>query len=160
MNISTPAIPTILNLPPNVPRNVQPNGSLLQGDAGQREISGESFAAKLNRATLPSAPDQEAQRRQQVEKTAGDLVSAALILPILKQLRRGSLNKNPVFGGGDGEKTFGPEFDMQIADRIAQSPNLPVRKALAERMLNRGKVIDRRPSQAAKVPGTGLHVNG
>jgi hypothetical protein len=126
-----------------------------------RDVVGESFAEKLNRAKLATAPDEPTLRKQAAEKTAGDLVSTALILPVLKQLRRGSLNHNPVFGGGDGEKTFGPLFDTQIADRIAQSPNLPIRQSLADRMLNRGKVIDRRPAALkAKTATQGINVHG
>jgi hypothetical protein len=77
------------------------------------------------------------QRVDQAEKAAGDLTSNALILPMLKQLRRSVWNQNTLFSGGIGEKTFGPEFDMQIADRIAHSPRLGVKTALASRLMQR-----------------------
>lgn len=78
-----------------------------------------------------------AQRRSQAEKAATGLVSNALILPILKQLRRSSLDNKGPFSPGTGEKAFGPEFDIQIADRIANSPRLGIKKALADRLMKK-----------------------
>ncbi len=94
---------------------------------------GVTFAEVLNGAALPVQTEAQA-RTEQIAKTAGDLVAHALILPMLKQVRRGSETGNPVFNGGMGEKTFGPEFDMTLAERIAHSPNLPVKDALVKRL--------------------------
>jgi hypothetical protein len=85
-----------------------------------------------------SGPTAAARRQHDAEEAAAGLVSHALILPILRQLRRDPFNQEGYFSPGIGEKTFGPEFDMQIADRIAHSPQLGIRKALAQRMLNGG----------------------
>ena len=71
--------------------------------------------------------DEAADAHAKAEKAAEGLISNALILPILKQVRRSSFGENSVFSGGNGEKAFGPEFDMQLSDRIAQSPRLGVR---------------------------------
>lgn len=71
-------------------------------------------------------------------EAAGSLVAHALILPVLKQLRRGTWGQDTPFSAGIGEKTFGPEFDMQIADRVAHSPRMGVTDALAKRLLGRG----------------------
>jgi hypothetical protein len=71
--------------------------------------------------------------------SAAGLVSHALILPVLRQIRRSSLDTKGPFSSGIGENTFGPEFDMQIADRIARSPELGVRKALVNRLMTRGQ---------------------
>ena len=155
MDIVSPFNPNTLD---RTPRTVRAADEVLQGTAGTVDIPRESFAARLNRATTSTALTPDQQRKVQVEKTAGDLVSVALILPMLKQLRRGSMNTDPVFGGGAGEKAFGPEFDMTLADRIAQSPNLPIKKALVERMLNRSKVIDKRAYYQAL--GKGMNLNG
>jgi hypothetical protein len=84
-------------------------------------------------------PADAATRRKQAEEAAAGLVSGALILPMLKQIRRTSFNGGGPFSAGIGEKTFGPEFDMQIADRIAHSPELGIRKALANRLMSRGQ---------------------
>lgn len=93
------------------------------------------FQAILQR--LAPVPE-DAARRQEAEEAAAGLVSNALILPILKQVRRSTFNTEGPFSAGTGEKAFGPEFDMQIADRIAHSPQLGIRKALADRMMKRG----------------------
>jgi Rod binding domain-containing protein len=90
-------------------------------------------------ATLEGAKEHETRRREQAEKAAGDLVSNALIMPMLKQLRRSVWGENTVFSRGIAEKTFGPQFDMQISDRIAHSPRLGLKTALTERLLKRGQ---------------------
>ena len=75
--------------------------------------------------------------REEAEDAASGLVSQALILPILKQLRRSSEESKGPFSPGIAEKAFGPEFDMQLSDRIAHSPRLGVTKALADRLMKR-----------------------
>ena len=97
--------------------------------------------------------DAQAERRAKAEEAAAGLVSNALILPVLKQLRRSSFGENPVFSGGNGEKMFGPQFDMQLADRIAHSPNLGIKNVLADRLMKRGP-------QASPVQRKGLDVHG
>lgn len=91
-------------------------------------------AEKLNQSV---DVDAAAEAHAKAEKAAAGLVSNALILPILKQVRRSSFGENSIFSGGNGEKAFGPEFDMQLADRIAQSPRLGVREALVKRLEKR-----------------------
>jgi len=75
----------------------------------------------------------------EARKVAGDLVSNALIMPLLKQIRRDPFGQNTIFSPGTGEKAFGPEFDMQLADRIAHSPKMTVTDALAQRLATRGQ---------------------
>jgi hypothetical protein len=75
--------------------------------------------------------------RKEAEKAASGLVSEALILPIFKQIRRSMEETKGPFSPGIAEKSFGPRFDMQLADRIAQSPRLGVKKALADRLMKR-----------------------
>ena len=91
----------------------------------------QSAAEAMNAAR---ASDPTADAHAKAEKAAEGLVSNALILPILKQLRRSSYGENSVFSGGNGEKSFGPEFDMQLSDRIAKSPRLGVKNALVARL--------------------------
>jgi hypothetical protein len=107
--------------------------------------------ASLNKQKTPDAADAQTQRRQKIEKTAGDLVSNALILPMLKQLRRSPWGENTVFSGGIGEKTFGPEFDIQIADHIAHSPRLGVKAAIASRLMQRTNPDAAMAMQSSKV---------
>ena len=89
-------------------------------------------------STLQKALSAKTDPRKQAEDAAAGLVSQALILPILQQLRRSPFNTKGPFSAGTGEKTFGPQFDMQLADRIAHSPRLGVKNALADRIMKRG----------------------
>ena len=79
-----------------------------------------------------------AKKRARAEDAAAGLVSNALIMPMLKQLRHSTLNSKGPFSPGTGEKAFGPEFDMQISDSIAHSPRLGIKEALADRLMNSG----------------------
>jgi hypothetical protein len=95
----------------------------------------------LNHVTAAgTAEGPKAAEAKRVRDAAAGLVSQALILPILKQIRRSPWGTNPIFGGGMGEKAFGPEFDMQIADRIARSPRMGATNALTERLMKRTTV--------------------
>jgi hypothetical protein len=129
-------------------------------------------AAAFGTAAMPAAPfggptsfstllekaqqqlDDHAAQRKQAEDGAAGLVANALILPILKQLRRSSFGENTVFSGGNGEKMFGPQFDMQLADRIAHSPNLGIKNVLADRLMKKA------PQAAATKITKGLDVHG
>jgi hypothetical protein len=91
------------------------------------------FAALLAQHTSQQ-PASKTEARKKAEKAAGDLVANALILPVMKQLRRSPYGENTVFSGGMGEKAFGPEFDIQIADRLAHSPRMAVTQVLANRL--------------------------
>jgi hypothetical protein len=105
--------------------------------------------------------EQETKHREQAEKAAGDLVSNALILPMLKQLRRSVWGENTVFSRGMGEKAFGPQFDMQISDRIAHSPRLGLKTALTERLLKRGQPdAAGNNNQAQDQPNGGIDLHG
>ncbi len=123
--------------------------------------TGETAAEKLNNQ---QDVDAAAAAHAKAEKAASGLVSNALILPILKQVRRSSLGENSVYSGGNGEKAFGPEFDMQLADRIAQSPRLGVREALVQRLEKRSPVSQLQPARksakvASRAPSR-IDVNG
>jgi hypothetical protein len=90
-----------------------------------------------------------------LRKVAGDLVANALILPVLKQNRRSVWSQNSLFSGGTGEKTFGPQFDMQLADRIAHSPRMGVTAAVANRLAAREQRVH--PNVAARSQGVDVH---
>ncbi|HUO10350.1 MAG TPA: hypothetical protein VM008_18735 [Phycisphaerae bacterium] len=104
---------------------------------------------------LQKETDPAADKHAEAEKGAEGLISNALILPILKQIRRSPFGENSVFSGGNGEKAFGPEFDMQLADRIAQSPRLGVREALVQRLESRSA-----PATSPSNPGLRTAANG
>jgi len=104
---------------------------------------------------IKQAQDQQ----RKVKKIAGDLVSNALILPVLKQIRRSPFAQKDIFRGGIGENTFGPEFDMQMADRIAHSPKMTVTDALARRLSQHGPARSRVPQDAPQGQ-VGVDVHG
>lgn len=129
--------------------------------AGGVQRAGETMTEFLNRQARFKTTSVADGQHAKAEKAAAGLVSNALILPVLKQLRRSSFGKNSVFSGGNGEKTFGPEFDMQLADRIAQSPNLGIRDALAAKMEQRGHAMTKTSGQKTNAKAAGrLDVNG
>ena len=107
--------------------------------AAAKGISGELAPAtsKGFKTLLEQHAKSYAEARKQAEEAAAGLVSQALILPVLKQVRRSALDTKGPFSPGIAEKTFGPQFDMQLADHIAHSPRLGVKKALADRLLKR-----------------------
>jgi hypothetical protein len=96
---------------------------------------GAAFEQVLTRQGGASTPAAKAHAK--AEKAAGDLVANALILPLLKQVRRSPWGENSVFSGGIGEKSFGPQFDIQIADHLAHSPRMAVTQVLTARLEKR-----------------------
>lgn len=110
--------------------------------------AGTSFMEMLNRRQ-PGEATGEDERQKTAEKAVGNLLSEALVLPVLKQVRRGTFGQEGIFKPGIGEKTFGPEFDRRIADRIAQSPKLHgIAVDMANRWLHKGKPAARGGSPA------------
>jgi len=81
-----------------------------------------------------------AQRDDTITKAARALTAQALVLPILKELRGGSLAWGP-FKASDAEKSFGPMLDTALADRIAASPRLPVAAAIEARLRARERGV-------------------
>jgi hypothetical protein len=146
---------TVDNTPASLATLSKAKGPAAARGATPPSVAGGGFAQLLKRridladakAQATDPGEEDAQRRQQAEKAAGDLVSNALILPMLKQLRRSVWGQNTVFSAGIGEKAFGPQFDIQIADRIAHSPRLGLKTALTERLIKRGQP-DARPDAA------------
>jgi Rod binding domain-containing protein len=118
---------------------------------------GETATQELN---ADKTVDEAAERHATAEKAAEGLVSNALILPILKQVRRSAFAQNDVFSGGNGEKAFGPEFDMQLSDRIAKSPRLGVKNALVAKLEKHHGVTPQTTKTAAVKQTKRLDVNG
>jgi hypothetical protein len=66
-------------------------------------------------------------------ETAAQLVSIALVQPILAQLRESSLAEGP-FAPGDAERRFGPMLDQELAERITRGTHFPLTDAVARRL--------------------------
>lgn len=114
----------------------------LQGAAagsgkGAPVAGGRGFGAALEGVVSGKVTLAEKQAHAQAQKAAGGLVANALILPVLKQVRRSHLGEKGVFSGGIGESSFGPQFDMEIADRLANSPQMAATQALTARLEKR-----------------------
>jgi len=125
-----------------------------QGQSAPAPVQAANFSTLLDHANQQLADQTD--RRAQAETAAAGLVSNALILPILKQIRRSPFGENTVFSGGNGEKMFGPQFDMQLADRIAQSPRLGIKNVLADRMMKKAP----QKSAAASFRKSGIDLHG
>jgi hypothetical protein len=135
-------------------RSTAPSAGTTNPAVERAKRAGASANEILN---LQKETDPAAERHAQAEKGAEGLVSNALILPILKQIRRSPFGENNVFSGGNGEKAFGPEFDMQLADRIAQSPRLGVREALVKRLESRSTPASSSSKTGLQTKTNGIH---
>lgn len=91
-------------------------------------VEDKTFDDALSRAT----------RAADVRTAARSLTAQTLVLPILKELRASSTAWGP-FAAGDAEKAFRPMLDLEIADRIAASPRLPVARMIEERLVARDR---------------------
>ena len=115
------------------------DGGKLGAAIGGLKDAGASFGQVLTGAEAKAKAASD-KRAAETRKAAEGLVSHALILPMLKQLRHSTFNQKGLFAAGDGEKAFGPEFDMEMADRIARSPKMTLTTALANRLQARRPV--------------------
>ena len=70
-------------------------------------------------------------------QAAEELVSIALVQPILKELRDTNRAAG-AFAPGTGEKTFGPVLDAAMAKQIVQGGRFNVVDAVERAMSNRG----------------------
>lgn len=133
----------------NIPTSslIQPAAAVTRGTSILNAPVGGSDFQKLLENQSKAAAAKPTEAMKQARKAAAGLVSEALILPVLRQVRQSGFNTDGPFSPGTGEKTFGPEFDMQLADRIAQSPQMGVTDALAKRLLNHGTAGNRKPAQ-------------
>ena len=127
----------VLNL--DFPHNLNAADRTFPAAASHGATPDESFANRLNLAQAPVVGNTAAL----THKAAAGLVADALILPLLKQIRRDPFGKNTFLSGGIGEKTFGPQFDIQLANRISESPNMALTQTLANELTRRGKPVSR-----------------
>lgn len=74
-----------------------------------------------------------ARRDDEIREAARAITSQALVLPVLKELRAGSLAWGP-FRDNEAVKGFAPLLDQAIADRIASSPRLGVASRVEARL--------------------------
>lgn len=98
----------------------------------------QSFAESLGRAfTTPTADSTEAQIRRAAEQ----LVSAALVTPLLSQLRNSS-QAAPPFAPTEGEKQFRALSDSKVAHDIVRGSNLPIVERITSDMLRHARALE------------------
>ena len=66
-----------------------------------------------------------------LREVAGQLVSAAFVLPMLAEVRNSSMNTD-LFGGGFGQDAIQQQLDTKLADQIASSPRFPLVQSLVD----------------------------
>jgi len=74
--------------------------------------------------------------KEQVRQLAGQLVSVALIKPMLSQARNSPF-KSDLLHGGQGETIFQEHLDTVLSDRIAKRTELPIVDAMHRRLMMR-----------------------
>lgn len=118
----TPSLPTF-----------QPSSfAALGGDSSQADRQRE-FAAILSRGMeRPGA--KQATPQEQAKDAARQLVSIALVQPLLSQLRETS-QAAPPFAPTSAERQFRAMSDAQIAQDIVKASNFPLVDVLARQML-------------------------
>jgi Rod binding domain-containing protein len=90
------------------------------------------FSQVISRAKTDAAETPE----QRARKAAEQLVSTALVQPILKQMRE-SNNAAPPFAPNEAERTFRSFMDASLAQRMVGSQRWGLVDQLARRMLGR-----------------------
>lgn len=83
---------------------------------------------------LPQGVTQEA--RDKAVKAAQDLVSVALVQPVLKHMREAN-KAAPPFGPGKGERMFRSMMDADIAHGLVSSGRWELVNAVARKLLNK-----------------------
>jgi len=91
---------------------------------GQFQASAQGFDSILTKASGATA---EAGRtnKQKLRHACEQLVSDALVQPLLKQMRQSPF-KVKMFHGGHAEQAFAQKLDTILADRIVHSANFPI----------------------------------
>ncbi|NJL32278.1 MAG: hypothetical protein HC898_12040 [Phycisphaerales bacterium] len=99
-------------------------------------LGGSHFSKIL--ALQDAATDRLPQSREElVRQTAEELVSTALVKPLLGQLRNDPF-KSELFHGGQAEDAFGEQMDTLLADRMVKGTRLPVVDAVYRTLMERG----------------------
>lgn len=101
-------------------------------DAARSATQGD-FASLLNRPGTAKESQMSDTQKDDVRQAAQQLVSSALILPMLQQIRSSSL-KSEMFHGGFSEDAFGAQLDTELADRMVAKSNFPIVDAIYRKM--------------------------
>jgi Rod binding domain-containing protein len=103
----------------------------LRKDAGRLRISNMHDGSFYKALTNASAGE----RREAAESAAKQLVSSALVMPVLASMREGTFNTDGPFAPGMVEQRFAPMLDQHLADRITGAANFDLVDEIVERYL-------------------------
>ncbi|MBX3384853.1 MAG: rod-binding protein [Phycisphaeraceae bacterium] len=118
-------------------------GTLLQPVHAHASASRDDFASSLGRARAQELPKEE-----RAQLAAAQLVSAALVQPVFKQMRESTQATGP-FAPGRGEKMFRQLLDTATADRLVTSGRWGLVDAVARRMLGNETPPNNGPTNGA-----------
>ena len=110
-------------------------------DGAARAGARESFGSGLARALGAGGAEDDGSDR--AREAAEELVSAALVRPVLARMRASNGAAGP-FAPGLWEKTFGPLVDGEVASRIVRASQLGIVDRIAETLTARGVGVSER----------------
>jgi hypothetical protein len=93
-------------------------------------------AAGLGFGDVLREADAQAAKPDRLREAAAELVSVAMLLPMLKAARNDPF-KSDLFHGGQGEEAFGAQLDQEMATRMGRSMKMPVIDAVYNRFARR-----------------------
>lgn len=118
-------------------------------DRSARSFSIQDFQAEFS-SVLARETGRKPAGPEAAREAAADFVAAALVEPVLKELRSNAHAAAP-FAPGPGEKQFRGLLDAQIARRITRAAHFPLVDHLAQVLLNRST----EPAGASRAPESG-----
>lgn len=116
-----------------------------------------SFKSLMNIKVRPQVDPSQLDPKTQtkLKEVTSQFLSAALYLPLMKQMREDPF-KTEMFHGGMGEDMFNQQMDQQMADRLASSSSGQLGESIYKRFaeivsLRQNDTVNTKPSITEKV---------
>lgn len=109
------------------------------GLGGAPVRGGGAFGAALERA-VSEGGEAPVVASEKAREAAEELVSAALVRPVLARMRSSNTAQAP-FAPGVWEKTFGPMLDAEMSSRIVQAGGFDLVDRLAQSLTKRSDAL-------------------
>lgn len=120
-----------------------------------------SFKSLMNVKIRPQVDTDKLDPKTQakLKEVTSQFLSAALYLPLMKQMRENPF-KTELFHGGMGEDMFNKQMDQQMADRLASSSSGQLGESIYKRFaeivsLHQNDTANTKPSTTKKVNTVG-----
>jgi len=127
------------------------SASGLRKDAGRLRVGnmndGSFYKALMNASV--------GERREAAEVAAKQLVSSALVMPVLESMRESTFNTDGPFSPGMVEERFAPMLDQHLADRITGAANFGLIDKIVEQYM--GPEEGRGTNDAAEKKGAKVY---